>query len=193
MVSIDDAIIESADNLFGDAIVRDLKANGPLMALIDMKVYRHNPESIDTFNEAEKIIVWPEPNLITLNPMPGDYAHPRFGLVIMYITRTRNDPYYLDEIGPLDVLTHIEKILERGTVNPDTPGIPYTVGRLADPHMTEEDMLDPLIPDTVKFLNRMRPKFQKRSKRIVYQTSTTAWPLLVTYDTTSTREERRPA
>lgn len=185
-ITIDDAIVEDLPSTFCDAVVACLLANTPLTALVSTKIYRHNPESIDTFVESKKIIVWPEPNLTNMNPQPGDYAHPTVTLVIMYIDDTKNAPLLTGEIGPSDVVSHCEMILERGTVDPDT-GNEYETGKLVVPGV---DPADPDVPDTSKWLNRKRPKFQKRSKRVIPQTNTTGWPVLVTYETTTSRETR---
>ncbi len=187
MPTIDEAISISLPNKMADAVVACLLQNVPLAARVEGRIYRHNPESLDSFQIGETIIVWPEPNLTSLNPQPGDFAHPVIVLAMMYIAPTRNSPYGEDEVGPTDILIHMEKILERGTVNPLT-GLQYELGKLVNP---DHDPLDPLVPDDQKFLNRQRPEFQQRTKRVIPQTNTTAWPDLVTYKSTTTRQERR--
>jgi hypothetical protein len=159
------------------------------MRHVEGKITLHNPESIDEFNVAPKIQIWPEPLQSHFRPLPADFGKPMAVVVIFYITSLSNSPKVIeastlpDEPLPVDVIFHIEKILERGT-----EAIGGEVGKLFNPLI---DPLDPLVKDTEKFLNRSRPDFVKRSKRIIQRTKTVAWPLLVTYVTTMTRKERQ--
>jgi hypothetical protein len=184
-MSVDTEIVMSLEMQFAEAVVRCLLANTPLTDYLGgPKVYRQAPESIDEFNVAPSILVWPEPNLFRQNPQPGDYMMPSFTIVVFYIDHNRTRPYDGLELGPMDVVGHCEKVLERGSVG-------GSVGKFYNPLLS--DPTDPLVSDNERFLNRKRPAFKKRSRRIIYRTKTTGWPLLVTFDTTTTREERRLA